>query len=313
MTLTSSELTRELTLFEFAPGKKAAWGTLRRMIPDTESALFFGRAYGMKYDALSTLVHTLFDTTVLRLLGNGNHSVALQEYCESVIPPLALEKADPNYVEAVPHAEFLPELWEAFSITVAKSISEVADKLGNVLDSLPSKEGQMTFQSLRKMNRQRPTIGAVNTVIRHRSVPNALVIFDVSGSMTEQTVTGLIDEVVALAWKANASLAIVSNSCFVWGPGTYNTKDVLKKAEYGGTQYEKLAPLFEQDWGTVITIADYDSSWGAKEAIALKPGRIGKVLDLSLVNRPTFLAECVGQLADEVEPMLVATSRYVLA
>ena len=35
-------------------------------------------------------------------------------------------------------------------------------------------------------------------------------------------------------------------------------------------------------------------------------GRIGKVVDVSLVNRPTFLAACVGQLAQEVEPILVA-------
>jgi hypothetical protein len=32
------------------------------------------------------------------------------------------------------------------------------------------------------------------------------------------------------------------------------------------------------------------------------------VLDVSLVGRPTFLAECVGQLADEVRPILTAAA-----
>jgi hypothetical protein len=31
------------------------------------------------------------------------------------------------------------------------------------------------------------------------------------------------------------------------------------------------------------------------------------------VNQPTFLAQCVGQLADEVRPLLIANSSYVLS
>ena len=55
-----------------------------------------------------------------------------------------------------------------------------------------------------------------------------------------------------------------------------------------------------------VTIADYDSSLGAKQVLASRSGRIGTVLDISLVGKPTFLSECVGQLADEVKPLLVA-------
>jgi hypothetical protein len=34
---------------------------------------------------------------------------------------------------------------------------------------------------------------------------------------------------------------------------------------------------------------------------------------VSLVNRPTYLAECVGQLAAKVRPLLIAATSYVLS
>jgi hypothetical protein len=57
----------------------------------------------------------------------------------------------------------------------------------------------------------------------------------------------------------------------------------------------------------VVTIADYDSSWSAREEIKKEcTGKIELLLDISLVSRPTFLSEVVGQLATEVRPLLVA-------
>jgi hypothetical protein len=177
-----------------------------------------------------------------------------------------------------------------------------------VLDALPSKEGAMIFSHMAKLNRQRPTIGTYEAKVNHKPVPPVLVIMDVSGSMGEETVAAIAADVVALGWKSNASLAIVSDGCFYWEPGTFAVADVLARAEYSGTHYETLAPLFNQDWGTVITIADYDSSYSAGDVIRNCSGRVGRVLDLSLVDRPTFLAEIVGQLADEVVPLLVGNS-----
>ena len=163
----------------------------------------------------------------------------------------------------------------------------------------------MMFSTMLKMNRLRPTLGDYQASITHQAVPNVAVVLDVSGSMTSETVRTIIDEVVSLAWTANAHLIIVSNSAYHWEPGAFSSAAVLEKAEFGGTYYEQLVPLFNQDWGTVITIADYDSSRGAQRAIAQCTGRIGQVLDISLVNRPTFLAECLGQLADKVTPLLI--------
>ena len=164
----------------------------------------------------------------------------------------------------------------------------------------------MVFETMAKFNKQRPSIGMYQASIKHEQVPDVLVILDVSGSMREDTIRAIVDDVVGLSWEAKAHLAIVSDNAYVWEPGSYNVDDVLAMAEYGGTQYEMLAPLLDRDWGTVVTIADYDSSLGAKQALAKRKGRIGTVLDISLVGKPTFLSECVGQLADEVKPLLVA-------
>ena len=118
---------------------------------------------------------------------------------------------------------------------------------------------------------------------------------------------------MALAYEINAHIAIVSNTATLWEPGTFGVDDILDAAEYGGTHYEKLAPIFDEDWETVVTIADYDSAASARDYLCRKCiGSVGQVLDISLVNQPTYLSECVGQLAKEVTPLLIGTGAYVL-
>ena len=315
MTLSSSELKKSLELFEFVPGKKAAWSTLREFLPDIETALFFAKAYNMTYTNLSVLIRTLFRTSVINALMNGEHSEELQDYVDAVVPDhVWIQGQRPGFVPDVGQGDILTELWKDLEVTIAQSIAEVAEKLGNVLDSLPSKEGQMTFQHLNKLNRQRPTIGTYESVIKHQRQARNLVILDVSGSMSESTIRAIVEDVVALSYTANAYMAIVSDTAFAWEPGTYDAEDILHAAEYQGTHYEQLIPLLQEDWGTVVTIADYDSSQWAKTEIAQRcTGSVGKVVDISLVNQPTFLAECVGQLADEVQPILIGNSDYVLS
>lgn len=312
MTVSSSELTQSLELLELKPGKKVSWKTLGSMLPDVETALFFAKVYELNYSKLSMLLERLFSSTVLGALQHGDHSLDLQDYLVDTMPEAVFAQAKPAFVEAPPKAEVLPYLWEQAEVTIAQSIKEVALKLAGTLDLLPSKEGAMTFSHMARLNKQRPGVGVFGASITHPRQAQNLVILDVSGSMTPATVEGIIEDVVALSWKANAHLAIVSNQCFHWEPGTYNVADVLREAEFGGTHYEKLAPLMQRNWGTVVTIADYDSSYGAKEHLAKSTGRIGQVLDISLVNQPTFLAECVGQLAGEVKPLLIAQSHVVL-
>jgi hypothetical protein len=311
--LTSQELRDSLTLFEIAPGKKASIQTLAHLLPDIETTLFFGKAYKMNADRLSRLLRILFKTPLLQALEEGGHSEALQDYIVDIYPEV-LEQVPNAFASAPQQTELTDALWESIDVTIAKSIQDVADNLGDVLEALPGKQGQMVFKTLHSLNKRRPTIGDYKARIHHTPVPNQLVIFDVSGSMSERTVRAIAPEVVALSWKANASLAIVSDNCFVWDPGTFTVDDVLREAEYMGTHYETLLPLMRRDWGTVITIADYDSSQSAKNHLRDNAfGKIGQVLDLSLVNRPTYLAECVGQFADKVTPLLVGSSDYVLS
>ena len=306
MSQSTSSSSNDMTLFEVKPDIYLSAGTLRRHLPTVELALFFAKVYQLDYTKLGRLLRMLFDTPVVQALTEGSHSVELQDYLVETVPTEILAEMQQFTSEPMPSSEVLVQLWKSLEVEVAKSIQEVANKLAGTLHLLPSKEGDMLFASMAKINRLRPTVGVYGAHIRHAPVPEVLVVLDVSGSMTEETIEAIIGDVVAMSYNANASLAVVSNSAFLWAPGGYSVKDVLAKAEYGGTHYEQLKPLFDQSWGTVITIADYDSSPSAMKILANCKGHIGQVLDISLVSRTTFLAECVGQLADEVRPLMLA-------
>jgi hypothetical protein len=117
----------------------------------------------------------------------------------------------------------------------------------------------------------------------------------------------IVNEVVAFAYQANAALAIVSDNTFLWESGDFSVDAVLRAAEYGGTHYETLRNVMNRNWDSVFTIADYDSSLSAKEYLESHcTGHIRKLYDISLVNRPTFLGECLESFADECKPLLVS-------
>lgn len=317
--LSSQEVSQSLRLFEISPDKLISVATLRTLLPDVETALFFAKAYDLRFDKVSELVRLLFRTDVIQaLLGEGQeHSSELQDYVIGIVPDhIQAQHGQGSYSDEhqPPDTELLKQLFEQAVVEVAQSIKDVATKLSGVLDSFPSKYGSMTFQHLHKLNVQRNTIGTYSAQIQHERVEPRLVVLDVSGSMTESTIERIVQEVVGLAYAVDASLAIVSNNAFLWEAGTFDVDTVLRHAEYGGTHYEQLLPIFHRDWESVITIADYDSAWTAKDFLRLKArGRVGKVYDISLVNKPTFLAECVGQIAGEVQPLLIGNSQYVLS
>jgi hypothetical protein len=312
MTRTSDDVRSALTPFEFN-GKRASWAALARHLPDIETALFFGKAVNMPWKKLNELIQGLFKSDVLAALTEGGHSTSLQDYIVSIAPE-DVQKivARADFKQEQPHAEILPHMWDLVQIGVAKSIAEVAGKLSSVLDSLPGNTGEMTFATLMQMNRRRPTIGDYKARITHPHLGKNLVVFDVSGSVNESTVTRIAGDVVALAMKANAGLCLVSDTAKYWDPGTYSVADVLREAEYNGTHYEKLAPLFNQDWDAVIAVADYDSSSSAGRWVREhSTGSIAKLIDISLVGKPTYLSEVLGQLAHEIEPMLISADGVI--
>ena len=90
----------------------------------------------------------LFDTTVIAAIMEGDHSTELQDYLVEFVPEdVVREKVVQKDPKDVPDSEVLAQLWEMAGVEVAKSIKTVADKLVGTLSRLPSKEGQMVFQT----------------------------------------------------------------------------------------------------------------------------------------------------------------------
>lgn len=279
-------------------------------LPDVESTLWFAKALGFTARERSSLLDVLFgeDDVIAALVNEGGeHSTELQDYLLELGYESQIEEGAVRFNENAPlHGDVLPEVWASLQLTIADSIKEVCDALGGTIGRMPGKEGRMLMQSMMMMNAKRPIIGDYKARVHHESqVPN-LWILDVSGSMTETTVRTLVDEVVAGAYMANAHLAVVSDTTTFWGPGEYDSSTVLAVAEFSGTHYETLAPLFDQDWGVVVTIADYDSSYAAMGAFGKAKGRVHEVFDISLVDQPTYLSEVIGSVADKVTPVLIA-------
>jgi hypothetical protein len=282
---------------------------LKDALPDVESALWFAKALDFTASERSDLLAALFNSSdvIDALVNEGNaHSTELQDYLLELGYEADIEEGNVRFSTDVPQGEILPEVWESLQLTIADSIKEVCEALGGTIGRMPGKEGRMLMQSMMMMNAKRPILGDYKAKVQHESqVPN-LWILDVSGSMTESTVRALVDEVVAGAYLANAHLAVVSDTTTFWGPGEYDSTTVLDVAEFSGTHYETLAPLFDQDWGVVVTIADFDSSPSALSAFRQAKGRVHEVFDISLVAQPTFLSQVIGVVANKVTPVMIA-------
>lgn len=314
--LSAAGVTRSLELFDLGNGRKVSTEALRTLLPDVETALFFAKAYDLKPYQVRELINHLFHQDVIDALLNegAEHSTELQDYLVETFPEEieAIEGVGYSEDVAPPDTFLLKQAWDNALVEVADSIKKVAESIGGVLDAMSSKYGRMTFEHMRKLNVQRNSIGTYGAQIKHERVAPRLVVLDVSGSMSQGTVMRIVDEVVGLAYGVDAAMAIVSNNAYFWEAGSFTTADILAKAEYGGTQYEQLVPIFDRDWETVVTIADYDSSRSTLAGFRKAKGNVDTVIDISLVNRPTFLAECVGQRAREVKPILVGNGHYVL-
>ena len=299
----------DLEIIEIKPGIRFSLGTLKRGLPNIETALFLGKLYNLNAYQLGHLLRVVFDNRdlVQALMGEDHmHSYDLQDYLLELGYETLIEFGSIIFGENAPHGEVLPELWKDLEVSIASSIQEVAEKLKDVVGSLPGKQGEMIFTTMMKVNARRPILGDHRALIHHAPQRENLVVLDVSGSMSEHTISTIIEDVMALTYMANAHLVIVSDTATHWGPGEATVEAVLNVAEYSGTHYETLAAVMDQQWGVVVTIADYDSSYAAMGAIKSRDGHIQQLLDISLVNRPTFLAEVLGQLADEVRPLLIA-------
>lgn len=304
----------DLQLIEVKPGSRWPVGALRRTLKSPAWVVKFAALQDLNAVQLGALLRLLFPgVDIVQALGMeaGEHSHSLQSYVVQLgYDTQVYEGVDLPDRDQPPSKEelLLAQIFEHLAVKVAEDIVDAMDIVTNAMQSMPGKDGRLAMKTLLKQDRRTKKIGLAEMQVAHHHKPKNLVVFDTSGSMGEDTVGRIASAVKALAVKADAYLAIVSNTTTVWGPGEFTVEAVLDHAEFMGTHYETLAPLFDEDWGTVVTIADYDSAWGAKDALAKAPGRIEQLLDISLVDCPTFLAECLAQLADEVRPLMVAKS-----
>lgn len=303
-------------VIEIKPGVGFKRKRLEKLIPDTETLLFVAKLYKLDAQQLGEFMYQRFGThdVISVLLNEGDiHSHELQDYLIEAGYGDLIERGMAAQNPEPPKAEVLPEVWKSLEIRIVDAIQELADTLKDTINNMPGKTGAMAFQSMMQFNARRPVIGDYRAGIKHKGAPENIIVLDVSGSVSENTVSTIINEVVAMAWEANAYLAIVSNSARWWMPGEYDAPTVLAECEFAGTHYEELAPLFDnRHWGVVVTIADYDSSPAAKRAFSKINGTVDTVLDISLVNCQTYLSEVVGTLAKEVRPILMGRNEYVL-
>lgn len=303
----------------FASGTSFPTTFLRDALKDVETAMFFAKVYDLRPQEVAHVLQVCVPSPVVEALTNQAdlHSQSLQDYLveqyqdedgDWVYPDAAFHEAVPGYKAPV-NAEILPEVWKTIELTIAKSIKDVAETIGTAIEHMPGKTADMVFKTLAKVNAKRPTLGDYQATFHHTPQKRVLVVFDVSGSVSAETVRTIVDDVVGLAYEANAALVLISNTAIYYQAGGYSTDQVLADAEFGGTHYEHLAPLFTNlDWDVVISIADYDSSPSAAHVLSRCNGKIGQLFDVSLVNRSTYLAECLAPMATEVRPLLIASN-----
>lgn len=289
---------------------------LRKTLKDPVWAVRFGALQQLDAYEMGGLLRMLFPgVTVIQALTmeGGEHSATLQSYAVALgYDTLVFDAVVGNHgPDPEPERDdlVLAELAKEFEVVVAKDLDQLNFTLANTMMHMPGKQGRMEIKAQRKVDRRnRKKVGFMQARITHpRHAENAVFVDD-SGSVGEKTLTAVAHAVKAMAVKANAHLVLVSNTVRHFKPGEYTVASILANAEYMGTHYETLVPLMNRHWGKVITIADFDSSWGAKEALSTCTGSIDTLLDISYVDRPTFLAECLDHLARESRPLMVGAS-----
>lgn len=291
---------------------------LEDILTSLEVTLFFAKALELSVNDRSRLIRAIHKTDLIDELLNGEHSIDLQDYGiddpDNWVP--TDEWVDALPVESmVPDSEFLLSIFDDIKVVIASTFVEFTTMLAEVMDAIPSDQAQLMLEDAAKLNYKTNTFGTTQvSVAPIMSLPNALILDD-SGSVTRQTFEALVSEYVAVANTHQMHVILVSNTARHFAPEEVSVANLMSVAQFGGTHYEELIRndiLGNMEWGTVITIADYDSSPAAAQVLQNARGRIGLLLDLSLVNRRTYLSEVIGHLADDFKQVLVGAHGYPL-
>ena len=117
----------EFDLFDLGNNKKISVAALKRLLPDIETALFFGKVYKLDAYQLGQLLKLTHNSSVLDALFEGGHSTELQSYLVDVVPDHIDVEPYIGTPEAPKDSEVLAQLFATLAMDSATSTSAKAN------------------------------------------------------------------------------------------------------------------------------------------------------------------------------------------
>ncbi len=311
------------------PEKFIGAAILAGFVKTTKQAMFLVKMLGDqvtdKPAALGRIFSALDLGSVADAISAGGHSSTLQTWLEEeglVIPVPDDELViDEGYTldEAEPDEDLdtLLTLVNTALVKLPTSIRELGEGLFlEVLSKQPSGQASYALDHVMQVSKF-GQVCTVKTQMEYEVDTTAVVVADCSGSMGIALGRAIAEPIVRLADSLKCDLILVSTTAVRFPAGTFSVETVIDNWQNGWTYYNQLIPCFKdisQSYDVVVTIADYDSHAEHKREILAKCGARAQVLyDINVQYtedadgniKTSFLAECLGQLADRVVPVFV--------
>ena len=318
-----------IKLTDTEPVKYIGANILAEIITKPKQVMFLVKALGDQVinpaETIGRLFRALDLGTVANYLAEGGHSTELQDWWDAngIVFPVPEHEAVITADEAAViedeegDADTLLDLVNTSLVKLPTTITELADGVFvDVLSKQPSGQANYVMDYLMQVSKF-GQIGTVKTGLEYQADTKAAIVLDCSGNMGRKLGEAIAESVVKLADTLKCDLILVSSTAVRLPAGTFGVKTVLANWQNQLTLYNQLIPHFRdisQSYDVVITIADYDSISSHKSQIMQEcNARIQQVYDVCVEHtldsngnlRTSFLAECLGQLADNVIPVFV--------
>lgn len=311
-----------------SPEKYIGAGILSTFVKTPKQAIFLVKMLGAQVwnpaEKLGVIFNALNLGTVADALSEGGHSTELQTWLKEQGIEIPVEQFGEDIVDngsdehvADDDLDTLIDLVNNALVKLPATLQELSDGLFiDVLAQLPTDKAEYVLDHLMQLSKF-GQIGTVKQGLEYQQAARAVVILDDSGSMGTDLGRAIVEPVVRLADSLQCDLILVSSTARRFPAGTFGVATVMQAWENRYTWYNQLIPFFRdvsQSYDIAITIADYDSHSEHKTQIRREcKARIQTVYDVNVQFRQqldgslstTYLAECLGQLADRVVPVFV--------
>lgn len=278
-----------------------------------DGMILFGQLYKLNAQQLMHLAQIVYGgENFVDMLTSGDHSYTLQSYTEHIAGELDVEQTITFSEEkTVPERDsLLTELFAAHQVGITSLVVEIADKFSKFLNTLPGHESKLEVMRLNKVNRRTGLPVSQRARIEYSNLLPNLLIIDVSSSQGSALIASIVDNCIDLAVKYDMHLGIVSHIAEWYVPGTYDRDAVMNSpCMNGGTSYKALADIgvASENWGTVVTVADFDGQQYDRDAWHKAGGSVDHVVDISTVTKQSWLSEVVAvQSPNDVQQLVVA-------